>query len=220
MAAMLFRSQLRLLICLTMGGLVETVRQPPNLGNRTQFVYVREAEVTIGQLVSIHWMDDNKQCTGLFTQEVIRAKAFEFAIDQINKREDLLPNITVGFVQLDDCFNELMALEVGIYLMNNEYDVSLLSHDRYHKPTTVGNSLFSTIVGVLGPMSSGMSIPVSQYLGTFHVPAIALYATANELSDKTKYPYFMRLVPPDFSEEKVIIEVDNFLTTFIHQLAD
>lgn len=209
--AMFCHIALKILLYLVMGGLVATVRQPPGLGNRTQFVYIRDGDVSIGHMVSIHTMDDKQQCTKLIPLEVLRSKAVEFAIDQINKREDLLPNITVGFVQLDDCFNDLKALEVAIYLINNELDDGRQLNNSYQRPTTDSNTLYSTMVGVLGLLTSFTSISVSQYLGTFHVPVMSVLATVNELSDKMKYPYFMRLVPPDINEARVMIEVGNFI---------
>jgi Receptor family ligand binding region len=189
-------------------GFVVSVRQPIGLRNRTQFVYVQDAEVSIGHLVSIHEMNDEGQCTVLIPQEVVRSKAMEFAVGQINKRMDILPNITVGFVELDDCYNELTALEIAVYLINNNFHTGRQLNERHGRPTAGNDSMFSTMVGVLGPLTSVLSVAVSQYLGVFHVPIMAIYATANELSDKTNYPYFMRLVPPDFDEEKVIIEVN------------
>ena len=40
---------------------------------------------------------------------------------------------------------------------------------------------------------------------------MAVYATANALSDKTQYPFFMRLVPPESGQQQMILEVTNYL---------
>lgn len=181
----------------------------PGMRNRNHFAHVREADVNIGHLVSIH-RTENNICTSVKKDAVLRYKAMEYAVDEINQRTDLLPNITVGFVQLDDCWNALKALDVAVYFVKDDDDEQ--SDDRCQTLTinaTDGSTYPRTfkVVGVIGPSNSGMSTSVAKFLGTFQLSLMSLYATANTLSDKTQYPYFMRLVPPDIAEEASLIEV-------------
>jgi hypothetical protein len=181
----------------------------PGMRNRNHFAYVREADVNIGHLVSIH-RTDNHTCTSVKKDAVLRYKAMEYAVDQINERTDLLPNVTVGFVQMDDCWNALKASEVVIYFVKDDDDEQ---GDEGCQTLTINVTDGSTyprtfkVVGVIGPSNSGISTSVAKYLGTFQLSLMSLYATANALSDKTQYPYFMRLVPPDIAEETTLLEV-------------
>ena len=44
-------------------------------------------------------------------------EAFRWAVDRVNSRHDLLPNITIGFSILDDCGRDLTALAKSLYLI-------------------------------------------------------------------------------------------------------
>jgi len=192
----------------------QSVLRVPGLLNRKNYAYTREADVNIGHLVSIYQLNDHGDCSELKPNRIAIYKAIDYAIDEINQRRDILPNITVGFVQLMDCNDDLKALEVAVYLVPDE---SCDGRSKHQCGSLVANADNLTngldniqpfnVVGIVGPVNSVISVAVSKLLGTFQLPVVATYATANELSDKTKYPYFMRLVPPDLAEEKTIIEV-------------
>ena len=48
---------------------------------------------------------------------------------------------------------------------------------------------------------------IANVLGLFAVPQISPSATSNLLSDKTRFPYFMRMVPPDRYQARAIIQI-------------
>jgi hypothetical protein len=188
---------------------VDAVLRVPGLLKRDHtFARVREGDVNIGLLASIHETIDNR-CFDVQSSGVMRAWAMEFAVDEVNARPDLLPNVTVGFVQLDDCWNDLKALEVAVYFAANDACAGVISDNCSSEAKHRDESLYRSynVVGVLGPSNSAMSTAVTQFLGTFHIPVLSLYATNNALSDKTEYPYFMRLVPPNIKQEQLLLQV-------------
>ena len=63
------------------------------------------------------------------------------------------------------------------------------------------------IVGIIGPRTSRESVMVSSLLSLFQIPVLAPYSTSDELSDKSRYEYFMRLVPPDSYQAEAIVDV-------------
>jgi hypothetical protein len=184
------------------------LRVPGLLERDHAFVRVREGDISIGLLASVHETNDNR-CSDVQPSGVIRAWAMEYAVDQVNARLDLLPNITLGFVQMDDCWNDLKALEVAVYFAANDECPGSMSGDCNSGASDRDCTLYRSyhVVGVLGPSNSAMSMAVSQFFGTFHIPVLSLYATNNALSDKTEYPYFMRLVPPNIRQEQLVLEV-------------
>jgi len=181
----------------------------PGLRFRKNSMYARVAEVNIGNLVTVHELDRLGECSEIYANEFLVYKAMDFAVDQINRRRDLLPNITVGFVQLDDCNNDLKALEVSMYFVREEGDQMSTTEcvTATENPSNEKGIRPFNVVGIIGPEDSINSVVVSKFIGTFELPVMSTYATANELSDKKKYPFFMRLVPPDSVEETAIIEV-------------
>ena len=63
------------------------------------------------------------------------------------------------------------------------------------------------MVGIIGPRTSRESVMVSSLLSLFHIPVLAPYSTSDELSDKSRYEYFMSLVPPDSYQAQAIVDV-------------
>ena len=59
------------------------------------------------------------------------------------------------------------------------------------------NDLSSRVIAVVGPDSSRQCATASGVFGLYHVPSLGLYASSDELSNKLRYRYFLRLVPTD-----------------------
>ncbi len=53
--------------------------------------------------------------------------------------------------------------------------------------------LYST-VGVVGPSSSREAVMSASILSLFEVPSVGTYATSDELSDSSRFQYFLRYV--------------------------
>ncbi|KAI6079274.1 Metabotropic glutamate receptor 5-like protein [Aix galericulata] len=63
------------------------------------------------------------------------------------------------------------------------------------------------IVGVIGPGSSSVAIQVQNLLQLFNIPQIAYSATSMDLSDKTLFKYFMRVVPSDAQQARAMVDI-------------
>ena len=63
------------------------------------------------------------------------------------------------------------------------------------------------IVGLVGPGSSEASIQVQNLLQIFNIPQIGYSATSMDLSDKNTYRYFLRVVPPDYYQVQVLVDI-------------
>ena len=53
------------------------------------------------------------------------------------------------------------------------------------------------VVAVVGPTTSRKAVMVAGLMSLFQIPTLGTYATSVELSDKTRFQYFMRMVPHD-----------------------
>ena len=63
---------------------------------------------------------------------------------------------------------------------------------------------------------STVSITVARLLRLFHVPQISFASTANVLSDKTVFNYFLRTIPPDSLQARAMADiVDYFNWTYV-----
>ena len=63
------------------------------------------------------------------------------------------------------------------------------------------------IVGVIGPASSSVTIQVQNLLQLFNIPQIGYSATSRDLTMKSYYKYFLRVVPSDLLQAKVIVDL-------------
>ena len=53
------------------------------------------------------------------------------------------------------------------------------------------------VSAVLGLGGSDMAILTARILSLYQIPSLGIWATCDTLSDKSKYEYFVRTVPPD-----------------------
>lgn len=65
----------------------------------------------------------------------------------------------------------------------------------------------SPLIGIIGPASSSSSILVQNILKLFQIPQIGYSATTPELANTALYPYYLRVVPSDQFQNKLIIQL-------------
>jgi hypothetical protein len=63
------------------------------------------------------------------------------------------------------------------------------------------------IVGVVGPASSAVTIQVQNLLQLFSIPQVGYSATSRTLSEKNYYKYFLRVVPSDKLQARVMVDL-------------
>ncbi|XP_075056523.1 extracellular calcium-sensing receptor-like [Mixophyes fleayi] len=129
-------------------------------------------------------------CTGFHIRYYRDVLGLIFAIDEINKSLDLLPNVTLGFSLLDSCMSELRA--VGGTL-------SLLSGFDCH--------IHSFMVGIIGELVSALSLPIARILGVLHFPQISHGSTLSSLSNKINFPSFLRTVPSNMFQNVALSQL-------------
>ena len=76
----------------------------------------------------------------------------------------------------------------------NHDEEEITSHDSMYSGH---HRTFYDVVSVIGAESSPSSIMIANVLTLFGIPQISYTSTSDLLSDKNKFPYFMRMIPPD-----------------------
>jgi len=131
-----------------------------------------------------------------------------YVTDLINRRTDLLPNITLGFVMVDGCSNDMRSLEMATFFINDDDDSCSDSNDIVLDSNRLSDELMHYwVIGITGLSLSRVSTAVSPLMGIYQVPMISTYATSDELSDKSRYEYFTRLVATDRYQALAILGV-------------
>ncbi|XP_052008810.1 extracellular calcium-sensing receptor-like [Xyrauchen texanus] len=120
-----------------------------------------------------------------------------FAIEEINKDPNLLPNITLGYHLYDNCLKLVVAFRAALDLISGREQT--LSNLNCTGPPPV--------IAIVGDPGSTHSIAISSVLGLFRVPLISYYATCSCLSDRKKYPSFFRTIPSDAFQVKAMVQI-------------
>uniref|UniRef100_A0A3Q2YDU2 Receptor ligand binding region domain-containing protein n=1 Tax=Hippocampus comes TaxID=109280 RepID=A0A3Q2YDU2_HIPCM len=178
-----------------------------------------DGDVIIGALFSVHHQPSaekvaERKCGDVREQYGIqRVEAMFHTLDRINADQQLLPNISLGCEIRDSCWHSSVALEQSIEFIRDslisirddkdgsKWCVDSQSHSSQPPPTK------KPIAGVIGPGSSSVAIQVQNLLQLFNIPQIAYSATSIDLSDKTLFKYFLRVVPSDTLQARAMLDI-------------
>ncbi|XP_069788340.1 metabotropic glutamate receptor 1-like isoform X2 [Narcine bancroftii] len=176
----------------------------------------KDGDVIIGALFSVHHQPTaekvpERKCGEIREQYGIqRVEAMFHTLDKINANRNLLPNITLGCEIRDSCWHSSVALEQSIEFIRD----SLISMRNERDGLTQclegpvsGAKAKTPIAGVIGPGSSSVAIQVQNLLQLFNIPQIAYSATSIDLSDKTLFQYFLRVVPSDTLQARAMLDI-------------
>ena len=178
-------------------------------------------DFTFGGLFPVHKRGDgSKPCGGIQADRgVQRLEAMLYAVDRINADAALLPGITLGAHLLDTCSRETYALDQSLDFIRPSLSGNLRcanwSHTGGARESNVGN-----IVGVVGGAYSSVSLQVANLLRLFKMPQISYASTSSALSDKHRFEFFARTVPPDSLQAMALADiVQHFNWTYISTVA-
>ncbi|XP_053241528.1 metabotropic glutamate receptor 5 isoform X2 [Podarcis raffonei] len=183
--------------------------------NERRVVAYMPGDIIIGALFSVHHQPTvdkvhERKCGEVREQYGIqRVEAMLHTLDRINQNQTLLPNITLGCEIRDSCWHSAVALEQSIEFIRDSL-ISAEEEEGLMKCVDGSTSSFRSkkpIVGVIGPGSSSVAIQVQNLLQLFNIPQIAYSATSMDLSDKTLFKYFMRVVPSDAQQARAMVDI-------------
>ncbi|XP_064627917.1 metabotropic glutamate receptor 3-like [Lineus longissimus] len=163
----------------------------------------KDGDLLIAGLFSVHTYSGTEMCgADVFEPAVYHAASMMYAIDAINTDPTILPNITLGYVIFDECRQDTNAMLRMLHIFPDK-------PPSYQYTGVAANVSFPTfdVVGVVGPATSSSAYLVNRLLGAIRMPVISYYATADSLSDKSVYPYFLRTIPPDVQQVQTMVEL-------------
>ncbi|XP_056416648.1 vomeronasal type-2 receptor 26-like [Hyla sarda] len=112
---------------------------------------------------------------------------FLFAIEEVNKNPNILPNVTLGFHIYDSCSNANKAVKSTIQILSG--------------PGATVPNYYCTgeedIAGFIGDLLSVTTVPIAQILNVYGYTQISYGATDPMLSDRVVYPYLFRTARND-----------------------
>lgn len=87
-----------------------------------------------------------------------------FAIDEINKNSNLVPNVTLGYSLYDNCATLVMGFSAAL---------SMASGQEEHMPLQENCVGTPPVLGIVGDSFSTFSIATSDVIGLFRLPIVS-----------------------------------------------
>ncbi|XP_047010440.2 extracellular calcium-sensing receptor-like [Ictalurus punctatus] len=135
------------------------------------------------------------KCMSLEFRAFQYSQSLIFAVEEINNSSLLLPGVSLGYKIYDSCGSSSLGVKVAMTLVNgNENSVQICT-----KPAQVQ--------AIIGETYSSVSMAISKSIGPVGVPLISYFATCECLSDKRKYPSFLRTIPSDYYQTLALAEM-------------
>ncbi|XP_035536385.1 extracellular calcium-sensing receptor-like [Morone saxatilis] len=121
-----------------------------------------------------------------------------FAIDEINKNSNLLPNVTLGYSLADNCGALVVGFSSALSLASGREEQFLLWKNCSGTPP---------VLGIVGDSPSTFSIATSNVLGLYKMPIVSYFSTCSCLSDRQRFPSFFRTIPSDAFQVRAMIQI-------------
>uniref|UniRef100_H2MB01 Vomeronasal 2, receptor 1 n=1 Tax=Oryzias latipes TaxID=8090 RepID=H2MB01_ORYLA len=166
--------------------------------NLNSYKDVEKKKVVIGGMFPVHKRiasnDGNTSrvpvssgCEGFNFRTFRWTQTMLFAINEINKRNDLLPKTDLGYVIYDSCFTISKAVEGTLTYLTGQ--------DEAVPNYRCGNG--PPLAALVGAGGSDLSIATARILGLYHFPQVSYCSTCSALNNKFQFPTFLRTIPND-----------------------
>ncbi|XP_041349206.1 metabotropic glutamate receptor-like [Gigantopelta aegis] len=174
--------------------LFQTVHLKLYIPGLPQKRYIRQGDINLGAIFSVYKYSAERPCGNSLRSPIVLQfiEAMVYAVERVNNDSSVLPNVSLGFVILDDC---LKASTTGAQVLSFIPDIG----DYFCNGSCPSVDVITSydVVGVVGSTKSSTSIAAATILGPAQLPQISYSSTSDELSNKVLYPYFLRVVPTD-----------------------
>ncbi|XP_067451903.1 extracellular calcium-sensing receptor-like [Thunnus thynnus] len=169
----------------------------------------KTGDVVVGGLFEIHFFSvfpdlsftsepQEPTCHGFDVLGFRQAQTMAFAVNEINRNSNLLPNVTLGYSLYDNCVKLGIGFRAALSLVSGQEEEFMLDESCVGAPP---------VLGIVGDSSSTRSIAISTILGLYRVPMVSYFATCSCLSDRQKFPSFFRTIPSDAFQVRAMIQI-------------
>ncbi|XP_060605256.1 uncharacterized protein LOC132757830 isoform X2 [Ruditapes philippinarum] len=153
------------------------------------------ADVILGGIFNLRGEGKNDYgCGSPRPEEMLSYEAARWTINRINTN-NYIPGIRMGMRAYDVCRSPHQAIAA----VNDFYQ-------QYSHSSMYCNSTSKYNLGILGGFTSDTTIPVAALTAKFPASVISPIAGAPELSDKSRFPYFMRTGMSSAEQIRAMIE--------------
>ncbi|XP_051727375.1 extracellular calcium-sensing receptor-like [Ctenopharyngodon idella] len=165
----------------------------------------KDGDVTIGGIFAIHRKETLPSfeftqkpqllsCSSVNLRDYHLAQIMIFAIEEINRSESLLPNVSIGYQIYDTCGSRLSTMSATMGLMNGQ------EFGARHRCNGQ-----SPLHAIIGESESSATVILSRTTGPFKIPVISPSATCECLSNRKDYPSFFRTIASDYHQSRALV---------------
>ncbi len=182
-----------------------------------------DKDFVFGGLIPVHSDDPGSgggQCGAVRTERGLeRMEAMLFAIDLINNDTELLTGLEIGYDIRDTCNSENIGLDetIDLVITGSQLDIQSCQFSSMGPNNTVDNiSVNPPTSGIIGAAASRVSVPVASLVRLFQIPQISYASSSAILSNRDRYEYFFRTIPPDDQQARAMLDILlNFNWTYV-----
>ncbi|XP_067275460.1 extracellular calcium-sensing receptor-like [Pseudorasbora parva] len=175
------------------------------MGDPKYPLFFKDGDVTIGALFPIHSIEPLPSfeftqkplllsCSSVNLRDFRLAQIMIFAIEEINRSESLLPNISIGYSIYDTCSSRMSSMSATMGLMNGP---GFIAGNRC-------NGQGSPIQAIIGETESSATVILSRTTGPFKIPVISHAASCECLSNRKDHPSFFRTIASDYHQGRAL----------------
>ncbi|XP_056102457.1 taste receptor type 1 member 1-like [Rhinichthys klamathensis goyatoka] len=124
-------------------------------------------------------------------------QVMRFAVEEINNSTTLLPNVSLGYDIFDHCSNTKNFPSV----------LRFISKNGSIKPKEKLNNYQPKVIALTGPYGSTQTITIAPLFTMDLIPMVNYGASSYALSNKLKYPAFVRTIPSNKNLIEMIIQI-------------
>ncbi|XP_055030760.2 extracellular calcium-sensing receptor-like [Misgurnus anguillicaudatus] len=164
----------------------------------------KDGDITIGGLFAIHSVETLSSfefvqkpqllsCSSVNSRDFRMAQTMTFAVEEINKSETLLPNVSIGYKIFDTCGSRLSSMSATMAVMN---DQEFAAGDRCNGQPPIH--------AIIGETESSATVILSRTTGPFKIPVVSHSATCECLSNRKDFPSFFRTIASDYHQSRAL----------------
>ncbi|XP_059420271.1 extracellular calcium-sensing receptor-like [Carassius carassius] len=177
------------------------------MGDPQYPLFSKDGDLTIGGLFPVHSKEtlpsfDFTQkpqllsCSSVYLRDFRLAQIMMFAIEEINRSESLLPNVSIGYRIYDSCGSRLSTMSATMGLMNSqEFGVGYRCNGQ------------SPLHAIIGESESTATVILSRTTGPFKIPVISHSASCECLSNRKDYPSVFRTMASDYHQSRALASI-------------
>ncbi|XP_059212978.1 G-protein coupled receptor family C group 6 member A [Centropristis striata] len=140
------------------------------------------------------------QCTGFDLRSFLESLALIHEIEQINAA-GFLPGVQLGYLLCDTCASASKALQNLGEMLTINHSLTLQCDLTNFRPR---------VKIIIGAKYSEVTIAVAKMLNLNMIPLISCKSSTAELSDKMRYPVFLRTIPSDKHQSKAVAKMMHY----------